>query len=155
MENLIATIDEIVKYGLIENLSISDNGSLLEKHLVKLYNQYFELSYECDDLEYPKFDSSMYENIRKNISTNFKDFGFYLTIHEIENVYEEPKYLIGDAIDDLSDIILDLLEVRWRIENNSINNGYEFFKWIFSSHTQEHVLNLLRYIKYKDNKKIN
>lgn len=155
MKSLITTINEIVKYGLTENSSICDRNSLLEKCLVELYSYYFEINYEYDDSEYPEFDRSIYPNIRQNIATNFKDFGFYITIDNIENLDKPPEYLIGDAIDDLSDIIWDLLEVKWRIENNSINDGYEFFKWTFSSHIQEHLLNLLLYIKRKDNKIIN
>lgn len=35
---------------------------------------------------------------------------------------------IGDAIDDLSDIIIDLLEIKGRIENNSLADGIWFFE---------------------------
>ena len=56
----------------------------------------------------------------------------------------------GYAVDDLSDIILDLLEVKWRIENNNLADGIWYFKLIFQSHTQQHIINLLRFMKEKN-----
>lgn len=70
----------------------------------------------------------------------------YININDFENKTENT---LGDAVDDLLDIIKDLLEVKWRIENNSLDDGVWFFKFIFRSHTQQHILDLLNYIKQK------
>ena len=40
-----------------------------------------------------------------------------LDINDLDNFKDMA---IGDAIDDLSDIIIDLLEIKWRIESNSL-----------------------------------
>jgi hypothetical protein len=147
MEELIPTINEIVKYGLNQNLDIVSKEELLEEHLVKIYGLYFEVRNECDDIDYPSFDNSQLPNIRQNIESNFKNFGFYRVAININDIYDTNECTLGDAIDDLVDITLDLLEVKWRIENNSLNDGLRYFKFIFYAHTQQHILGLLNFMK--------
>lgn len=150
MKELIPTINEIVKYGLQPNLTVTNKEKLLERHLVKIYDLYFDIEYKYDETDYLDFDKSQYLEIRQNVSSNFKDFGFYRTILDINDIHNLKNNVIGDAIDDLSDIILDLLEIKWRIENNSLADGLWFFELIFYSHTQEHILNLLNFMKQKN-----
>lgn len=149
MKELIPTIDEIAKYGLQPNLIEVDKEISLAKNLVKIYNLYFNLEYEFDEIDYPDFDNEKYPNIRQNVESNFKDFGAYKMVLEINDLVND-EIGIGDAVDDLSDIIKDLLEVKWRIENNSINDGLWFFNFIFNAHTEEHVINLLNFIKQRE-----
>ena len=150
MKELIPTINEIVKYGLHPNLAVTDKERLLERHLVKIYELYFDIKYEFDGTEFPDFDESKLPDIRKNVSSNFKDFGFYKTILDINDVDNSNDIALGDAIDDLSDIILDLLEVKWRIENNSLADGLWYFQFIFHAHSQQHMLDLLNFMKQKN-----
>lgn len=147
MEELISTINEIVKYGLNPNLNDVNKEELLEKHLVKVYDMYFEISNENDDTDYPDFDKSLFLDIRKNIESNFKSFGFYKVIIDKNDFSNMTEYSLGDAIDDLVDITLDLLEVKWRVENNSLNNGLWYFKFIFRVHTKQHILDLLNFMQ--------
>ena len=70
-----------------------------------------------------------------------------LDIEDIDNLKDDA---IGDAIDDLTDIIIDLSEIKWRIENNSLADGLWFFELIFYAHTQQHILDLLNYMKQKN-----
>ena len=150
MKELIPTINEIVKYGLQANLTVPDKEKLLERHLIKIYDLYFEIEYKFDETEYPDIDKSQLANIRQNVASNFKDFGFYKTILDINDIDNLKDNAMGDAIDDLSDIIADLLEIKWRIENNSFADGLWFFELIFYSHTQQHILDLLNYMKQKN-----
>lgn len=143
---LISTINEIVKFGIQPGLTIPGRDKLLEKNLIKIYNLYFDIHYEYDDKEYPDFDKTQFPDINYNIKSNFKEFGFYKTILDFKNI-DNAEIGLGDAIDDLSDIILDLLEIKWRIENNSLNDGLWFFEIIFPFHTQQHILNLINYMK--------
>jgi len=78
------------------------------------------------------------------------DYGYYKKILDINDIYNLQDNAIGDAIDDLTDIISDLLEIKWRIENNSLENGLWFFQFIFPTHTQQHILDLLNYMKQKN-----
>jgi len=139
MTELIPTINEIIKYGLQPNLEETDKEKLLEKSLVKIYNLYFDIKFEFDDTDFPDFERNKYSDIRKNVESNFKDFGLYKLIIGI-----------GDAIDDLTDIILDLLEIKWRIETNSLADGLWYFQLAFYTHTQQHILDLLNFIKQKN-----
>ncbi len=103
-----------------------------------------------DEKDFPEFDKTEYSHIRQNVTSNFKDFGLYKTILNINDIDNIEDNAIGDALDDLTDIILDLLEIKWRIENNSLADGLWFFELIFYSHTQQHILYLLNFMKQKN-----
>jgi len=150
MTELIPTMNEIIKYGLEPNLISPDKEKMLEKNLVKIYNLYFDIEYKFDEKDYPGVDKTIYADIRQNVKSNFKDFGFYKTVSDINDINNLNDNAIGDALDDLTDIILDLLEIKWRIENNSLADGLWFFELTFYSHTQQHIIDLLNYIKQKN-----
>ncbi len=147
MTELISAIDEIIKYGMESNVKNENKEKSLERNLVKIYLHYFEIEDPFDSNDYPKFDKSRLPEIRKNIISNFSSFGFYKTVYNITAINDTEDLAIDDTVDDLSDIILDLTETKWRIENNSLSDGLWFFKFIFESHTQQHILNLLNYMK--------
>jgi hypothetical protein len=150
MTELIPTINEIVKYGLEPNLTTTDKEKVLEKNLVRIYSLYFDIEYKYDETDFPEFDKNQYSDIRHNITSNFKDFGFYKTVLDVKDIDNLKDNSIGDAHDDLTDIMLDLLEIKWRIENNSLADGLWFFELTFNSHTQQHILDLLNYMKQKN-----
>jgi hypothetical protein len=122
----------------------------LERNLVKLYALSFDINYKFDSTDYPEIDKSAFPNIRQYVVSNFKDFGFYKTFLDINDLDNLNDNAIGDAVDDLSDIITDLLEIKWRIENNSVEDGLWFFELIFHSHTQQHIIDLLNFMKQKN-----
>lgn len=150
MTELIPTIIEIVKYGLEPNLTTTDKEKELEIDLVKIYSLYFDIEFKFDETNYPDLDKNEYADIRQNVTSNFKDFGFYKTVSDIEVIDNLNDNTIGDALDDLTDIIRDLLEIKWRIENNSLADGLWFFELTFYSHTQQHILDLLKYMKQRN-----
>ena len=148
MNELIFTINEITKFGLESNLSVAERDKSLEKSLIKIYSLYFEIVFQDDKNNYPDYNRLELTDIRQNIESNFSNFGFYKTILAIEDIYNlEDVCAMGDAIEDLSDIISDLLEIKWRIENNGLDDGLWFFQLIFYAHTQQHIINLLNYMK--------
>lgn len=118
---------------------------LLEVSLVEIYNFYFEVESVFDATDYPYFDNSMPPDIKANLISNIPKFGWYKTVSDITNFDNKDDILTGDAIDDLSDIIIDLLETKWRIENNSYNDGIWLFNLDFETHTKQHILDLLNY----------
>jgi hypothetical protein len=150
MTELIPTINEIIKYGLEPNLTVDDKEKLLERNLVKIYDLYFDIKYDFDKTNFQDFDKSQLSNIRQNVESNFKDYGLYKTILDINDIDNLKDNTIGDAIDDLTDIIIDLLEIKWRIETNSLEDGLWYFELTFYSHTQQHILDLLNYMKQKN-----
>ena len=150
MTELIPIINEIIKYGLEPNLVEPHKEKLLERNLCNIYDMHFEISYEFDETEFQDFDKSIYSEVRRNVTSNFKDFGLYKIILDLDDLTKSMEVGIGDAIDDLSDIIIDLLEIKWRIENNSLEDGLWFFEIIFNSHTKKHVRDLLDFMKNKN-----
>ncbi len=150
MKELLPTITEITKHGLQPNLEIADKEKLLEINLVTIYYLYFNINYKFDNTDYTDFNRLKLPNIRKNVASNFKHFGFYKKMIYNNNIECLNENAIGDAIDDLTDIITDLLEVKWRIENNSLADGMWFFEFTFRSHIQLHMLDLLKYMKQKN-----
>lgn len=148
---LIHTIDQIVKFGLEPNLKINKNERdlSLEKSLITIYSLYFDINYEHDNTDYSEYNEHKYADIKKNVESNFPDFGFYNIALDLMITDKEDNIAIGDAIDDLSDIILDLLEIKWRIENNNSDDGLWYFQFIFSGHTQQHIIDLLNYLKQR------
>jgi len=148
-KQLIQTINQIVNFGLEQNIEISkdDRNLVLEKSLISIYSLYFEIQYEYDNTDFEEYYDIKYVNIRKNIESNLPDFGYYTIALDLMDINNKDNMAIGDAIDDLSDIILDLLQIKWRMENNSQNNGLWYFELIFSGHTQQHIIDLLKYLK--------
>ncbi|MFL9835291.1 DUF5063 domain-containing protein [Chryseobacterium terrae] len=149
---LIHIINQIIKFGLESNLIINKNKRdlLLEKSLINIYSLYFDINYEFDDAKYKEYNEYRYAEIRKNVEHNFPDFGFYANAFDILNFENKDNFELGDAIDDLTDIILDLLQIKWRIENNSLNDGLWYFQLIFQDHTQQHIIDLLNYLKQRN-----
>jgi hypothetical protein len=150
MTELIPTINEIIKYGLQSNLMETDKEKMLEKNLVKIYSLYFDIEYEFDEKDFPDFEKAEYQDIRKNIESNFNDFGLYKSVFDINDIDNLKDNSISDAVDDLTDIIIDLLDIKWRIETNSLADGLWYFQLIFYTHTQQHILDLLNFMKQKN-----
>ena len=150
MTELIRTINEIVKYGLQPNLSITDKEILLKVALEKICDLFFRIEYEFDETEYIDFNRAKLPNIRTNVESNFNNFGFYKLVDDTNSIGNLKDDLLGDAVDDLTDIIIDLLEIKWRIETNSLADGLWYFQFVFQTHTQQHIIDLLNFMKQKN-----
>lgn len=150
MNELLNIINEITKYGLNPSLEHTDKEKDLEKNLVALYKKYFEIKFIFDEKDYADFDDLGLKNIRENVSSNFPSFGFYHNLAELHKLENKADLVVGDAVDDLTDIILDLLEIKWRAETNSESDAWWYFELIFYSHTQQHLIDLLNFMKHKN-----
>ena len=148
MEELIFIIDNISRYGLYADLDLENKEQDLEKNLVYLYAKYFEIKAASDPVIYPKYKGPNYVFLRKNINSNFPTFGWYHNITDPHEILKEASLVTGDAVDDLADIILGLLEVKWRKEHHSLEDAIWFFKFIFQAHLQQHLIDLLSFLKY-------
>jgi len=132
------------------NLELENKERDLEQNLIELYSKYFEINFEFDESDYEDFDGKLYPDVVKNVRSNFPDFGIYHSILNSEKATEDAENAMGHAVDDLSDIIYDILEIKWRIENNSMADGLWFFELTFYSHTQKHLIDLLNFMKSKN-----
>ena len=82
-----------------------------------------------------------------HVKVNFPELKEYYQFDQILNLIKEPQINSGDAIDDLTDLIIDLGEVAWRLENTSLNDGLWYFNTLMRVHSEQHLLNLLAYLK--------
>jgi hypothetical protein len=62
---------------------------------------------------------------------------------------QDADIVIGDALDDLTDIIKDIFSVKWKYENTSIDDAEWQFYFSIRSHSESHLVNLLKYLKEK------
>ncbi|WP_298519458.1 DUF5063 domain-containing protein [uncultured Kordia sp.] len=149
MSELKKIIDDITAFGVHPKVTMTTKHEHLKKLLVRMYSEFLNLNQpEADDTDYGETPDFDYEEIRKNVVSNFPELGWYGTVIEMENIDEKPT-LIGDAVDDLADIIKDLLAVKWRFENTSEADAIWYFNFLMYAHTEQHLVDLLKYLKYK------
>jgi hypothetical protein len=108
------------------------------------------LETEFDENAYEEHLSLDYNGIRSIVTQHFPSFGWYHSVWESHKIIEDAALTTGDAIDDLTDIIKDLIEVQWRLENNSEKDGHYQFEFLMKHHSEQHLVNLLKYIKDQD-----
>mgnify|MGYP005997437583 CR=1 FL=1 len=158
MKELKSNINRIIEFGMNPNVASKNKLLEVKQLLVAIYFVYLN----SDDVEingdFEEDFSFSYEKIKKNVESNFPDFSWYINtwnISKIEFEKGEEKPIVnsdlGDSVDDLSDIIKDLLEVKWRFENTSNNDAIWHFNFLMKNHSEQHLLDLLKYLKDVEN----
>lgn len=84
--------------------------------------------------------------LKKNVESNFPEFGWCYFVWKSQKISEDADLTTGDAIDDMSDI-KDMLENKWQLENRSQKYAEWCFKGIMSMHSEQHLVNWLKYLK--------
>ncbi|MDH3504840.1 MAG: DUF5063 domain-containing protein [Nitrospirota bacterium] len=87
-----------------------------------------------------------YKKRREICTARFSILGMYNLPEHITHQIGETNWLIGDAIDDLADIIGDLQEVLWFYEKAYSNVALWHFSFKYRSHWGYHAENLLWYL---------
>jgi len=105
---------------------------------------------EFDENDYEEPINLDYDGIRSIVTEHFPDLGWYHSVWESHKINEDPELVTEDSIDDLTDIIKDLIEVQWRLENNSEKDGLYQFEFLMKHHSKQHLVNLLKYLKDKN-----
>jgi len=91
-------------------------------------------------------ESWLYEERRKICSARFPLLGYYNLPEYITHQIGETNCLVGDAIDDLADILGDLQEVLWCYEKTRPKDALWHFSFGYRSHWGYHAENLLWYL---------
>lgn len=147
MNKLKELIDRIIEFGTNEKL-VSKNKTLeIQRLLVGIYAEYLNVETEFDETDYEEPLRLDYDGIRSIVTQHFPDFGWYHSAWESHKINEDADLVTEDAIDDLADIISDLIEIQWRLENNSEKDGLYQFKFLMKHHSEQHLVNLLKYLK--------
>ena len=84
-----------------------------------------------------------YKATYARLAERFPNLGHYGVADPLE-VPGEP--MVGDAIDDLADIVGDLEKVLWRYENISVADAHSEMQFSFKTHWGRHLRELGLYL---------
>jgi hypothetical protein len=137
-----AAIAEFI--SLIESDAISPENRLLRlrRSLDQLALLQHDVSYAFDDRDYPDTPRKDYQKLRELVSSRFPDLGHYNVPALVTQHIAEAEIHVGDAIDDITDIALDLYDVQWRWENTSEDDALWYFTNSYFTHWEEHTRDL-------------
>ncbi|MBO2638288.1 DUF5063 domain-containing protein [Shewanella algae] len=143
--NIEASIKEFVDFVLVESGEEGDLGLLLG-HLDKLPIIVSSAKFTFDEKEYGDAPNNDYKTIRSKVESRFPKIGYYNTVLEISENLESTKIAVGDAVDDLADILGDLVDVLWYFENTSEDDALWHLEQSYISHWGLHLRNLQLYL---------
>ena len=150
MSKLRKLIDQITEFGINPKVELTDKIEVLKKLLVGIYSEFLNVEFEFDETDYkeePRFNSN---EINQNVKSNFPDFDWYSMVLDSNKMEPNIEIGIGDELDDLVDIIKDLLEVKWRMENTSEKDAIWYFELLMRTHSEQHLVDLLKRLKERN-----
>ncbi len=147
-EKNIITIDAlrvVTKWAEID-ASGKNNIPILTQQLIEVELMYFSQVDVFDKNDYPKPPTVDLLSIRKNVQLNFPELSYYNVPSDVSRKIAETEIIIGDAVEDLSEIIKDFYEFIWLSENTSIDNAIWHFRFGYKAHWGKHMNDLLFYL---------
>jgi hypothetical protein len=102
-------------------------------------------SFEGDATAYPDPPEQSYKELYAIIGERFPTLGLY-NMPGPKNEFGVSEGGVGDAVDDLTDIVKDLVDVAWRFENTSVADAMWHFAWGYRNHWGEHLRDLQRFL---------
>jgi len=143
-------IDQITEFGINPKVELTNKTDVLKKLLVGIYLEFLNVEFEFDETDYDEEPGYDYNEINQNVKSNFPDFDWYSMILDSNKLEPNIEIGIGDELDDLTDIIMDLLEVKWRMENTSEKDAIWYFELLMRSHSEQHLVDLLKRLKERN-----
>lgn len=105
-----------------------------------------DVTYDFDERDYPDDPQEDYQSTYRIVARHFPTLGYYNVPLSITREIGESKIGVGDAIDDIVDILLDLKGVLWRFQSTSADDALWDLKWSFESHLGSHLRELQLYL---------
>jgi hypothetical protein len=99
-----------------------------------------------DEKDYPDAPSGDYQSTYRLVGQHFPTLGYYNTPISITTEVGDSRMGIGDAIDDIVDILLDLKKALWRFKNTSVNDALWELNLLYRSHWGTHLRSLQLYL---------
>ncbi len=127
-------------------LSMEDATVIIGQKLNLLALCYDSIDFKYDDTEYPDSPEFDYQFHYNKIKRNFPYFGFYNTVADISVNLNKTTIVIGDSIDDITDILIEIKTVLWLWDNTSVQNALWQFKTLYDLHWGSHLKNLQVYL---------
>ncbi len=130
MNTLRKLIDELTKFGTDPNVDLYNNKETLQILLAEIYVKYLHQAYDPDEKEYDDVPDFDFDEILTNVKSNFPDFGHYSVIIDPNKLIPDVDIThgIGNEAEDLTNIIKDLLMVKWRMDNTTEKDALYDFK---------------------------
>ena len=150
MSELRNLIDQITEFGTNPNVELTDKTTTLKKLLIGLYYEFLYVDFEFDETEYDEEPDFDYNQIKENVKSNFPDFGWYSNVLDLNKMEPNVEIGVGDALDDLTDIIQDLMVVKWKMENTSEMDALWQFEFSMRTHSEQHLIDLIKFLKEKE-----
>jgi hypothetical protein len=143
-------IDEITEFGINPKVELTDKTDVLKKLLVGIYSEFLNVEFVFDETDYDEEPDFNYNEIKENVKSNFPDFDWYSMVLDLNKMEPNIEIGIGDALDDLTDIIKDMLVVMWKMDNTSEKDSLWEFEFSMRTHSEQHLIDLLKYLKEKE-----
>lgn len=99
-----------------------------------------------DEVEYIDTPKEEAKPLRQLICSRFPNFGYYNSPENFTTEISESGIVVGDAIDDILDITLELKSVEWCWQNISVANALWRFRNGFDTHWGLHLRELQLYL---------
>ena len=99
-----------------------------------------------DETEYPDEPKLNYNEIRKIISKKFPNYGYYNIPSKTTKEIADTEIVVGDALDDICDLYMDMKKIKWRFKNTSQMDALWDFQFGYTTHWGQHLRNLQWYI---------
>jgi hypothetical protein len=108
------------------------------------YHEGADLSAQDSEGEPPQRD---YQALREMVGERFPTLGYYATAPAGETL--EAEVTMGDAIDDLTDIYSELMDVAWCFANTTAEDAVRLYRFGFAHHWGRHVCDVRGAIHYE------
>jgi Domain of unknown function (DUF5063) len=135
-------ITEFVVLTEDDALSTEDRTHRLRRSLDRLALIQHDVSYTFDERDFPETPRKGYNALRKVVSEHFPELGHYNTPSSITQQIAEAEIEVGDAIDDITDIAIELYDVPWRLDHTSADDAIWCFSSSYSTHWEQHLREL-------------
>ncbi|MCE2029173.1 DUF5063 domain-containing protein [Sessilibacter corallicola] len=143
--NIRQKITEFVGFVLNDSHNESDLNQLIQK-LDELPLLVYCAKFEFDPEDYNDPPTANYSDTRKTINSKFPELGLYHSAQYTDDLECTGELLLGDAVDDLADIVGDLLEIEWYFENTSDANALWHLEMSYRGHWGNHLRELQLYL---------
>lgn len=127
-------------------LNLEEATILIGHNLNLIALCYDSIDFKYDDTEYPESPEYDYKSHYNKVKNNFPIFGNYNTVADISRNINKTTIVVGDSVDDLTEILIEIKTVLWLWENTSVSNALWQFKNMYDLHWGSHLRNLQIYL---------
>jgi hypothetical protein len=133
---------------VVESLTLAaeDRLARLPSVLDSLAIAVRDITYEFDETDYAEKPAEDYQAAYQVVGRHFPTLGYYNIPLSITREIGEASIGIGDAIDDIVDILFDLKDVLSRFENTSVSDALWYLNENYRSHWGLHLRELQLYL---------